>query len=171
MSSRAAKRARLESLGDTGSLNIRLLEFRLHCFDIFGAEYNRELAEAAWRETAGDQHKASALLADPSWKSRVQGATATRPPQVEDAVVLKKDEEFWFQDGSITLVASGVEFRVYKGVLASHSPVFADMFSLLQPSASPDTNPSMSCDVVHLEDWATDVRHILRALLPSSQAS
>ena len=99
------------------------------------------------------------------------GSQGSGQPTSSATIDLVKDKEFWFQDGNITLIASGVEFRVYKGVLASHSSVFADMFSLPQPPASPDTNPSMSCDVVHLEDWATDVRHILRALLPSSQAS
>lgn len=170
MSSRSAKRARLESLGDTGSLNIRLLEFRLHCFDLFGAEYNRELAEAAWREAAGDQHKASALLADPSWKSRVQGATATRPPQVEGVVVLKKDEEFWFQDGSVILVAGDVQFKVYQGVLATHSPVFKDMFSLPQPASTSTSSGTSICPaVVHLTDHPADVREVLRVLLPKSQ--
>ena len=80
-------------------------------------------------------------------------------------VGLEKDEEFWFQDGTVSLVASGVEFRVYKGVLASHSPVFSDMFSLPQP---PSDSVASSNDVVYLEDSAQDLRHILRALLPST---
>ena len=85
-------------------------------------------------------------------------ATAGPEPGVE----WKKDDEFWFADGTISLVASGVEFRVYKGILEAHSPVFADMFSLPQPLS--DARP-----VVHLTDSVQDLRHVLRALFPSSE--
>ena len=37
---------------------------------------------------------------------------------------LKKDEEFWFDDGTVILHAGDVEFRVYRGLLESHSTVF-----------------------------------------------
>lgn len=41
-----------------------------------------------------------------------------------------KTSKFWFEDGTVVLVADveGVEFRVYKGPLADHSPVLGDMF-------------------------------------------
>ncbi|KAI0705966.1 hypothetical protein C8T65DRAFT_740693 [Cerioporus squamosus] len=54
-----------------------------------------------------------------------------------DSLDLRKDEEFWMDDGTIILIARGVGFRVYWGVLSSHSPVFAEMFSLPQPAQSP----------------------------------
>ena len=44
------------------------------------------------------------------------------------AVNVTKDKEFWFNDGTVILVAQDVEFCIYKGILAEHSPVFSDMF-------------------------------------------
>ena len=77
-----------------------------------------------------------------------------------------RDEEFWYQDGTVVLVARNVEFRVYGGVLANHSPVFADMFSQHQTSRAPD-DPSV-CLVVPIEDRPEDLRVVLRAILPKS---
>ena len=48
----------------------------------------------------------------------------------------QKDEEFWYEDGTIILIAREIEFRVYKGLLAERSPVFKDMFSIPQPEDS-----------------------------------
>ncbi|EIW56925.1 uncharacterized protein TRAVEDRAFT_127403 [Trametes versicolor FP-101664 SS1] len=83
------------------------------------------------------------------------------------SVLRKRDEEFWYCDGSIILVAGDVEFRIYKGLLADHSPVFKDMFSLPQPpvAASP-TRTNDPCPVVHLSDSPDDLRHVLRAYMP-----
>ena len=44
-----------------------------------------------------------------------------------------RDTEFWFEDGTIILIAQDIEFRVYKGFLASRFPVFSDMLSFPQP--------------------------------------
>ena len=73
-----------------------------------------------------------------------------------------KDEEFWYADGNVILVARGVEFRVFKGILAEHSPVFETMFSLPQSSSAPDV------PVVDLLDSPEDIRHVLRAIMPRS---
>lgn len=81
--------------------------------------------------------------------------------------------EFWFGDGNIILVARDVEFRVYKGILADHSPVFDDMFSFPQPT--PSTTPPLAtstgsttdtCPFVHLTDSPEDLRHLLRVCMP-----
>ncbi len=84
----------------------------------------------------------------------------------------KRDEEFCCSDGNITLVAGDVEFRVYKGILSEHSPVFRDMFSLPQPpvaASSPSSSDDDStCPVVHLSDSSEDLRHVLRAYMPRS---
>ncbi len=82
-----------------------------------------------------------------------------------DATQLVRDGEFWYEDGTIILVARTVQFRVYKGVLADLSSVFADMFSLPQPTSSLLAGPA-DCPFVHLEDSPEDLRHILRALFP-----
>ena len=63
-----------------------------------------------------------------------------------NAAAVKRDSEFWFQDGTVTLIASNTEFRVYKGTLIEHSLVLADMFSLPQPSPHTPSSPSKSCE-------------------------
>lgn len=97
---------------------------------------------------------------------------ATPEPGNVGAASRKRDEEFWYEDGSIILVARDVEFRVFKGILAEHSPVFRDMFSLPQPQgdASSSTGTSRDvehpCPIVHLSDSPEDLRHVLRAYMP-----
>ncbi|KAL1938262.1 hypothetical protein VTO73DRAFT_11713 [Trametes versicolor] len=82
----------------------------------------------------------------------------------------KRDEEFWYDDGNIILIARDVEFRVYRGILAEKSPVFSDMFSLPQPPAGSSSAPAAvadgSCPVVHLSDSPEDIRQMLRAFMP-----
>ncbi|KAL1938256.1 hypothetical protein VTO73DRAFT_11707 [Trametes versicolor] len=91
--------------------------------------------------------------------------------------VRTRDPEFWFEDGSVVLVAHGYGFRVFKGVLAHHSPVFQDMFSLPQPVLSAPSPSSRTasegvdpCPVVHLSDSPEDLRHVLRLCLPRSDS-
>ena len=74
---------------------------------------------------------------------------------------VKRDETIWFLDGNIVLQAGGVAFRVYQGILALNSEVFADLFSVPQPQ-SIDTLDQ--CPVVHLPDSADDLRHLLRVI-------
>ena len=78
----------------------------------------------------------------------------------------EKDGEFWFEDGSIILVARNVGFRVFRSLLAAQSPVLADMFS--NPSRKIEGS-SEGCPVVHLSDSPEDLRHLLRILVPSTQ--
>ncbi len=98
------------------------------------------------------------------------GAPANNPGEIEPAAAARKrDEEFWYSDGTIILVARDIEFRVFKGILAEHSPVFSDMFSLPQPPlaaypASPAADDA--CPVVHLSDSPEDLRHVLRVYMP-----
>lgn len=79
---------------------------------------------------------------------------------------LKRDDELWQEDGNIILVAGGTAFKVYRGPLCDHSPVFKDMFSLPQPEP---TLPSSPCPLVHLTDSPTDLRCVLLALMPSKR--
>uniref|UniRef100_A0A5K1K5J5 Probable 3-oxoacyl-[acyl-carrier-protein] reductase oxidoreductase (EC) n=1 Tax=Ganoderma boninense TaxID=34458 RepID=A0A5K1K5J5_9APHY len=51
---------------------------------------------------------------------------------------LTHHDEFWFEDGSIVLVAGNTGFCVYRALLAAQSTIFADMFS----SSSPDVEES-----------------------------
>lgn len=87
----------------------------------------------------------------------------------DEPISRKRDEEFWYSDGSVILVAQDVEFRVYKGLLAEHSPVFSDMFSLPQPPPASEPVATLSvdaCPIVHLSDSSEDLRHVLHAYMP-----
>ncbi|KAH9916566.1 uncharacterized protein BXZ73DRAFT_81021 [Epithele typhae] len=44
------------------------------------------------------------------------------------------EEKIYYDDGNLDLVVGGVCFRVYRGVLAQHSPIFKDMFNPTEPS-------------------------------------
>ena len=94
----------------------------------------------------------------------------------EEKQSLKNDAELWLEDGSIILVARNIRFCVYKGVLAEHSPVFADMFSFPQPTQSEGESANASSaspelPVVHLDDSPEDLRHVFHAILPRKQAT
>lgn len=54
----------------------------------------------------------------------------------------EKDEEFWYDDGNIVVVARDVGFRIYKGLLADCSPVLREMFSTPQTHAASSSSPT-----------------------------
>ncbi|KAI0691717.1 hypothetical protein C8Q76DRAFT_634747 [Earliella scabrosa] len=87
------------------------------------------------------------------------------PPSTLPPETLKHDEEFWFDDGNIVLVARDTAFRIYRGLLAAQSPVFADMFFSSTPIM---TELYEGCPVVHLTDDPDDLRDFLRVLLPKT---
>ncbi|KAI0668972.1 hypothetical protein C8Q78DRAFT_1193951 [Trametes maxima] len=106
-----------------------------------------------------------AVQVDPN--SSIAGAAPT--------VVLSKDDELWFEDGNLVLVARDVKFRIYKGPLVAHSPVFKDMLSLPQPVTTGrndaaivanEEDENRQCPVIPLPDSPEDLRHFLRVLTP-----
>ncbi|KAI1786292.1 hypothetical protein LXA43DRAFT_952775 [Ganoderma leucocontextum] len=73
--------------------------------------------------------------------------------------------EFWFEDGNIILVARDTGFRIYRGLLASQSAVFSDMFA----SSNSQTNETFEgCPTVPLSDSPEDLTHLLRVLIPKN---
>ena len=46
---------------------------------------------------------------------------------------INRHPDLWYGDGTVILIAESTGFRVYQGLLAKHSEVFRDMFSLPQP--------------------------------------
>ena len=79
---------------------------------------------------------------------------------------IKRDDEFWLDDGNIILVAQDVAFCIYRCLLAAQSTVFADMFA----SASPSSDECMDgCPVVRVSDSSEDLAHLLRVLLLGSR--
>ena len=86
----------------------------------------------------------------------------------------ERDKDFWFQDGSVILVAGGIGFKLYGGVLSSYSPVFKEMLLSLRPFAAAlnednCTNPSIS--VIPLNDNPRQLKEVLRVLHPGSMHS
>ncbi|EIW56955.1 uncharacterized protein TRAVEDRAFT_128205 [Trametes versicolor FP-101664 SS1] len=74
-----------------------------------------------------------------------------------------KDQDFWYEDGNLVLAAGNRLFRLYRGLLASRSPVFHAMVC----SSSPKDEESFDgCPVVHLSDTSYEIQHFLRALIP-----
>ncbi|KAI1795293.1 hypothetical protein LXA43DRAFT_992256 [Ganoderma leucocontextum] len=79
---------------------------------------------------------------------------------------LKRSEEFWIPDGNIVLVAGGMAFRVYRGLLTLQSTVFADLFASSSPRAEESHD---GCPIIHLTDSPQDLAHLLCVLLPASR--
>lgn len=75
------------------------------------------------------------------------------------------DPEFWFEDGSIVLVAHNIGFRVYKRLLSEHSPFFRDLFQMPQPAYASKVEGTPCVVLLDPPDW---VRHLLRVLFPTN---
>ena len=73
------------------------------------------------------------------------------------------DQEAWFWDGNIDIVAGSIRFRVHRSVLSAHSELFHDMLSIPQPE-SKGAQAQDTCPVVEVADTADDMRHFLLAL-------
>ncbi|OJT06025.1 hypothetical protein TRAPUB_3123 [Trametes pubescens] len=69
------------------------------------------------------------------------------PVATPETVTPCKDEELWFEDGTLILIARDVKFRIYKGPLIAHSPVFKDMLSLPQPVPASGGQAKAGADV------------------------
>ncbi|KAJ7108756.1 hypothetical protein C8R44DRAFT_714111 [Mycena epipterygia] len=72
--------------------------------------------------------------------------------------------KIWMPYGDIILQAESTLFRVNRDVLAKHSSVFSDMFSVPQPSNQPMVE---GCPVVHVSDTAKDWELLLEVLYNS----
>ena len=70
----------------------------------------------------------------------------------------------WFEDGTIIIHAQSTRFKVYRGMLADKSAVFADMLSLPEPSIAETDDLFYECPVVRLSDSAEDWEHMLEAV-------
>ncbi|KAF8209359.1 hypothetical protein K438DRAFT_2062479 [Mycena galopus ATCC 62051] len=70
-------------------------------------------------------------------------------------------QEVWFVDGNLIVQAGNIQYRVYRGFLATYSKVFEDMLSLPQP---PDAQLAEGCPFVKLPDPEFEVTPFLRAI-------
>ncbi|KAJ6455908.1 hypothetical protein C8R47DRAFT_1228074 [Mycena vitilis] len=78
---------------------------------------------------------------------------------------LVRADQLWFEDGGIIVKAETTLFRLSRGVLIIQSPIFADLFSLPQPS---DAETMDGCAVVTIPDAAADATVFFRAIFDSS---
>lgn len=69
----------------------------------------------------------------------------------------------WLEDGNVVIQAETTQFKVLRSLLAAHSSVFKDMFSMPQPPSEAE-GTVQGCPVVHVSDSAVDVAIVLRAL-------
>ena len=81
-------------------------------------------------------------------------------PESPTAVPWRRQEEFWFDDGNIVLVAEGsVAFRVYKGILCKAGAVWA---ALLNRHDGP---MSEGIPVVSVTDDPDELTLVMRKLM------
>ncbi len=95
----------------------------------------------------------------------VQATGQTGNGQASDGQAFEKDEDFWFNDGTVILVARNVEFRVYEGLLAALSPVFKEIFQAdghAVRSVCVGKEEAFPCAIVHVSDCPEDLRYLLR---------
>ncbi|TCD62384.1 hypothetical protein EIP91_006966 [Steccherinum ochraceum] len=79
-----------------------------------------------------------------------------------DPNTLIKSADVWFPDGSVVLRASDTLFRAYSGILALHSSVFKDLFTLPQPLD--DSESFDECPLIALQDGEEELRDFLRVV-------
>ncbi|KAI1785131.1 hypothetical protein LXA43DRAFT_1100633 [Ganoderma leucocontextum] len=97
---------------------------------------------------------------DPHWRHH----PCTPAPDFGPPHNLEHDPEFWFEDGSVVLITQNISFRVYKRLLAEHSPFFRDLFRIPQPIPAQKIE---GCPLVVLSNYACQFRHFLHALFPT----
>lgn len=79
---------------------------------------------------------------------------------------LIRSQDIWFDDGNVVIQADNILFKVFRGILASNSTVFSDMFSVPQPTNASVTDPDVydSCPLVKIHDTPEDTKHFLKAI-------
>ena len=119
------------------------------------------------RESADHDHSAESASADSDGNA---SAGSRQGPGEQEAArnggqAFNKDDEFWFEDGTVIFVSCDTEFRVYKGVLAKLSTVFKTLFAdrgHAVRNVSIDEGQVISCPIVHISDSPQDMRCLLR---------
>ncbi|KAL1949982.1 hypothetical protein VTO73DRAFT_8863 [Trametes versicolor] len=92
---------------------------------------------------------------------------ASPHPDTSTPPNLQRDVDIWIEDGNVVLVADhSVAFRLYRGLLAHHSTIFHDMFSIGN-TVSGDDEKMDDVPVVHLTDPPEALRLFLLVLISS----
>ncbi|KZP14542.1 hypothetical protein FIBSPDRAFT_105813 [Athelia psychrophila] len=64
----------------------------------------------------------------------------------------------WYDDGSVTLQAEGIQYKIYGGILVQSFSVFNVMFSFPQPPSA-TTELVGGCLIVHLSNLAQGIKY------------
>jgi hypothetical protein len=81
----------------------------------------------------------------------------------------KHDQDLYFPDGNVVLYVQDKEgnstnFRLHKSILAKHSAVFHDMFSMPSPTTPVETESYDGVPLVELHDEPEDLKTFLMNL-------
>ncbi|KAI0060649.1 hypothetical protein BV25DRAFT_1806771 [Artomyces pyxidatus] len=97
----------------------------------------------------------------PPPKRRREDDERDTPLNVSSGQEFTKSADLWMEDGNIILLCHSVGFRVHRGVLALHSSVLRDMFSIIAPAEDQIFD---GCVVVTLHDAVEDLLLLLKTL-------
>ena len=91
-------------------------------------------------------------------------------PSLVTPTTLIRSQDVWYDDGNVVVQAENIVFKVFRGILASNSTVFADMLSVPQPINM--TGPDMydSCPLIQIYGTPEDARHFLKAIHDAGSA-
>ena len=73
--------------------------------------------------------------------------------------------KLWYDDGNVVLIAGNQAFRLHRGLLSQHSPIFRDMFRVPQPTSDLVVD---GCPVVRLQDDPLHLEFLLSAMYDRS---
>lgn len=73
-----------------------------------------------------------------------------------------KSVDFWFTDGSVVLVVQNTAFRIHHSILSKHSDVFANLFTIPNPSNKDEMFED--CPLVHLSDDLSEFTDTMKAI-------
>ena len=92
---------------------------------------------------------------------RVNGSPSSLPSASSQTAASIRHHKFWLYDGSIVLHVQNTLFRVHQTILANHSEVFADLFTVPQPDGERTID---GCPIVGLYDDEKDFVDLLNAV-------
>lgn len=82
---------------------------------------------------------------------------------------IRRHEELWFDDGDLIVLASDVEFRVYKEPLVKQSRVLLDTIQREEASGSQNPSDDSSCvTTIRLSDSPEDLQLFLSGFFSGS---
>lgn len=85
-------------------------------------------------------------------------------PSLVTPTTLIRSQDVWYDDGNVVIQTENIVFKVFRGILASNSTVFSDMFSVPQPTHDAGPDVYDSCPLIQIYDTPEDARHFLKAI-------